>query len=65
MLVLSRKAGESIVLPDLGITITVLSIESKHGEWQARLGVDAPPDIAVHRWEIHERIKREEAERGT
>ena len=64
MLCLSRKVGESIVIPSLGITITVLKIESR-GDGQAVIGVNAPPDIAVHRWEIHERLKREAVERGT
>ena len=63
MLCLSRKAGESIVIPSLGITITVLKIESR-GDGQAVTGIDAPPDIAVHRWEIAERIRREAVERG-
>ena len=28
---------------------------------RVRIGVDAPKDVAVHRGEIHERIKRGEA----
>ena len=61
MLCLSRKVGESIVIPSLGITITVLKIESR-GDGQTVIGVDAPPDIAVHRWEIAERIRRQAQE---
>lgn len=38
MLVLSRKAGEQIVLPDCDVTICVLEI----GKTKVRLGVTAP-----------------------
>jgi carbon storage regulator len=52
MLVLSRKAGEEIVLNNGDITISVLGITGK----RVRLGVSAPSDIPVHRMEIHHRI---------
>ncbi len=55
MLVLSRKVGESIVLPDCHVTITVLA---SHGN-RIRLGVTAPHDIAVHRKEVWTRICEE------
>ena len=63
MLMLRRKVGESIVLPGLGITIAVMAIESR-GDGQVMIGIDAPPDVVVHRWEIAERIRREAVERG-
>jgi carbon storage regulator len=47
MLVLSRKAGESIVI-DGGITITVLEIRGRH----VRLGIRAPEDMSVLREEL-------------
>ena len=47
MLVLSRKAGESIVI-DGGITLTVLEIRGRH----VRLGIRAPEDISVLREEL-------------
>ncbi|MEZ6058664.1 MAG: carbon storage regulator [Planctomycetaceae bacterium] len=50
MLVLSRKVDESIVLPDLGITIKVVSL----GNGRVRLGVDAPREVTVLRSEILE-----------
>ena len=55
MLVLSRKAGERIVLPDCGVTIHVLEI----GKTRVRLGITAPAGTAVHRAEVWLRIRRE------
>jgi carbon storage regulator len=51
MLVLTRKAGESICISG-GITVTVVSIEGN----KVRLGFTAPPDVQIHREEIHRRI---------
>lgn len=48
MLLLSRKEGEEILLPDLGIRVEVVRI---HGN-RVRLGVTAPREIAVHRSEL-------------
>jgi carbon storage regulator CsrA len=48
MLVLSRRLNEKIVLPDLGITVQVLAL--RHGG--VRLGIEAPPNIAVLREEL-------------
>jgi carbon storage regulator len=38
------------------VTVTVLGVKGN----QVRVGVNAPRDVAVHREEIFERIKREE-----
>ena len=38
------------------VTVTVLGVKGN----QVRIGVNAPKDVAVHREEIFERIKREE-----
>lgn len=55
MLILTRRVGESVVIGG-DVTVTVLGVKGN----QARLGVNAPRDVAVHREEIHERIKREQ-----
>ncbi len=47
MLVLRRKAGESIVLAGK-IYITVLSIEGK----RVKIGISAPPDVSIVREEL-------------
>lgn len=52
MLVLSRKAGEKIVLPGLNVTITVLDV---HGG-KVRFGISAPAEVSVHRDEVWRRI---------
>ena len=54
MLVLTRKAGESIVIGNQ-VRITILEIQGR----QIRLGIEAPGDISVHRGEVYERIKQE------
>jgi carbon storage regulator len=58
MLVLTRKAGESIVIEG-GITVTVLSID----RGKIRIGITAPPDVRVDREEIFQR-RQEWAESG-
>jgi carbon storage regulator len=50
MLVLTRKAGEQIVI-DGNITVTVVSIEGN----KIRLGIQAPPEVLVDREEVHRR----------
>jgi carbon storage regulator len=47
MLVLSRKLGESIEIGDKSVIIRVLGIKRS----KVQLGIDAPPEIAVHRSE--------------
>ena len=60
MLILTRRVGESVVIGG-DVTVTVLGVKGN----QARLGINAPRDIAVHREEIHERIEREKADEDT
>jgi carbon storage regulator len=51
MLVLSRKLGEKITIGDR-IVVTVVKL----GNGQVRLGIEAPPEIAVFREEICPRL---------
>ncbi|HCC59600.1 MAG: carbon storage regulator [Candidatus Staskawiczbacteria bacterium RIFOXYC1_FULL_37_43] len=56
MLVLSRKKNESIVIND-DITIVVIEIRGD----KVRLGVEAPKEMPVHRREVFDAIRRNEA----
>ena len=55
MLILTRRVGETLMIGD-EVTVTVLGVKGN----QVLIGVNAPKDIAVHREEIYERIKREQ-----
>lgn len=57
MLILTRRVGETVVIGD-DVTVTVLGVKGN----QVRLGVNAPREVAVHREEIFERIKRERSD---
>lgn len=48
MLVVSRRAGESIVFPSIGVTVRLVRI----GGRVARVGIDAPPGLRVLRQEL-------------
>ena len=52
MLVVTRKRNEAIVIGD-GIEVRVL----RHGRDGVRLGITAPPQVAVHRQEVYETIR--------
>lgn len=52
MLVISRKAGESILISDQ-IKVTVLSLSSD----KVTIGIDAPKDIRIIREELAETIE--------
>lgn len=47
MLVVSRRAGESIVIGD-DVTVSVLEVRGD----VVRIGIDAPRSVAVHRAEL-------------
>ena len=59
MLILTRRVGETVMIGN-DITVTVLGVKGN----QVRVGVNAPKEVAVHREEIYERIKREEQAAG-
>lgn len=59
MLILTRRVGETVMIGD-DVTVTVLGVKGN----QVRIGVNAPKDVAVHREEIYERIRREHEDEG-
>lgn len=54
MLVLSRKKDEKIIIGD-NIVITLVDVETN----KAKIGIDAPRSVPVHREEVYQSIKRE------
>lgn len=54
MLVLSRQRDESIIIGD-NVQITIVDIRGD----KVRLGIEAPPEISVHRKEVFDAIQRE------
>ena len=56
MLVLARQRDQSILIGD-DIDITVVDIRGD----KVRLGINAPRNVSVHRKEVYEAIKRENA----
>lgn len=54
MLVLSRRAGESVVLGE-DVTITVLEVRGD----VVRIGIDAPRSLQVHRAELLVQLEEE------
>lgn len=53
MLVLSRKPNESIVI-GRDIRVVVIELDRDH----VKLGIEAPRDVPVHRYEIYEEINK-------
>jgi len=51
MLVLTRKAEESLVIGDQ-ITLTILAVEGD----RVKIGIQAPRDISIHRKEVWDAI---------
>lgn len=56
MLILTRRVGETVMIGN-EVTMTILGVKGN----QVRVGINAPKSVAVHREEIYERIKREQA----
>ncbi|MFO7861595.1 MAG: carbon storage regulator CsrA [Desulfosalsimonas sp.] len=57
MLVLTRRAGEGIIIGD-DVKVTIL--ESQDGK--IRIGIEAPRDRKIYRQEVYDRICRENRE---
>lgn len=57
MLVLTRKAGEGIIIGD---NIRVSVVEVRGGG--IRIGIDAPQEMKIHRQEVYDRILKENRE---
>lgn len=54
MLILTRRVGETLMIGE-DVTVTVLGVKGN----QVRIGINAPKNLAVHREEIFQRIKRD------
>jgi len=57
MLALTRKANERIVIGEGDATITLVVIDVRGDK--VRLGIDAPPEIPVHRQEVYDLIQQQ------
>ena len=53
MLVLSRKLNQSIIIGS-NIRILVVGLDRD----QVKLGIEAPRDVPIHRFEVYEEINR-------
>ncbi len=56
MLILTRKVGEIVMIGE-DVVVKVLGVRSG----QVKIGIEAPRELPVHRHEIFERIKAENA----
>ncbi len=55
MLILTRKIGETLIIGDGEVEMTVLGIKGN----QVRMGITAPKEVMVNRQEVYERIQAE------
>jgi carbon storage regulator len=56
MLVLSRRIGEQIIMPEQDVVVTVVAI---HGN-RVRIGITAPSHVPVYREELYRTVVSEE-----
>ena len=59
MLILTRRVGEALMIGDQ-VSVTVLGVKGN----QVRIGISAPKDVAVHREEIYQKIRKGEGVDG-
>ncbi len=59
MLILTRRVGEALMIGDQ-VSVTVLGVKGN----QVRIGINAPKDVAVHREEIYQKIRKEDDSDG-
>jgi len=52
MLILSRNVGQSIVVDDR-IVVRIMRLEGE----TVKVGIEAPPEVPVHRQEVYEEIQ--------
>ncbi len=57
MLILTRRVGEKLIIGE-NVTVTILGVKGN----QIRIGIDAPPEVQIHREEIYLRIMAEREE---
>jgi carbon storage regulator len=55
MLVLSRKLGERILVPQCELAVTVVGIEGN----TVKLGISAPAEVGVYREELWRKVSSE------
>jgi carbon storage regulator len=58
MLVLTRKKGEAVVLPDQDVVFTILEIQGN----KVRVGIAAPQNVEIHRREVWLKMQSQTAE---
>ena len=54
MLILTRKAGETVAIGD-DIQISIVEVKGN----QVKLGIQAPKNVQVHRTEVYQKIQDE------
>jgi carbon storage regulator len=59
MLMLSRNEGQRIVIGDGKNRVVVLVKDINPKAKKCRLGIEAPPEVPVHRQEVYDAIHRE------
>ena len=52
MLVLTRRAGEEIVIGDM-VRVRIVAVQNQ----RVKVGIKAPSHVIVHRQEVHQRLQ--------